>query len=155
MSDNTILNQGSGGDTVRNLGRGAGTVKTQVVQLDLGGPTSNSEVLITAGQQLMAASVPVVLALDQTAISTVDSTSPYRGLSGYFSGVSGAVVIPEGARIVSLSATSSTGGAITILGGSNIVIPTGMAFSDGYSGFVGPGSIVFTGTDSYYVVINK
>lgn len=62
MADNSV--QG-GADTVRDLARQAGTVKTQVVQLDLGGPTANAEVLITAGQQLKAASVPVVIASDQ------------------------------------------------------------------------------------------
>lgn len=68
-SDNTQLNSGTGGDTVRDLARQAGTVKTQVVQLDLGGASANAEVLITAGQQLSAASVPVVIASDQPRIA--------------------------------------------------------------------------------------
>lgn len=55
---------------MRDLARQAGAVKTQVVQLDIGGPSTNAEVLITAGQQSMAASVPVVLASDQPAIKT-------------------------------------------------------------------------------------
>lgn len=74
MSDNTLLNAASadgGGDTVRDLARQGGGVKTQVVQLDLGGASANAEVLITAGQQAMAASVPVVLASNQTAIPVV------------------------------------------------------------------------------------
>lgn len=71
MADNTLLNAGVGGDTMRDLARAAGTVKTQVVQLDLGGASANGEVLITAGQQVMSASVPVALASDQTAIKTL------------------------------------------------------------------------------------
>ena len=63
--DNTTLNLGTGGDTVRDLARQSGSVKTTVVQLDLGGAPTNAEVLITAGQQTKAASVPVVLASDQ------------------------------------------------------------------------------------------
>lgn len=68
MSDNTIINPGSGGDTIRDLARQGGTVKTQSFALDLGGPAANAEILITAGQQVMAASVPVVIASDQPAI---------------------------------------------------------------------------------------
>lgn len=73
MNDNTILNVGAGGDTVRDLARLGGTVKTQVVQLDLGGASANGEVLITAGRQTMAASVPVVLASDQPALPVTGS----------------------------------------------------------------------------------
>ena len=68
-ADNTLLNLGVGGDTIRDLARGGGNTKTQVVQLDLGGIASNGEVLITAGQQLMAASIPVVLASNQPALN--------------------------------------------------------------------------------------
>ena len=61
MADNSLQ---TGTDTIRDLARQAGTVKTQVVQLDIGGSSANAEVLVTAGQQLMAASLPVVLASD-------------------------------------------------------------------------------------------
>ena len=91
------------------------------------------------------------LALD----ATLASANPYRGTSTYFGGASGTAVIPAGARVVSLSAHSVTGGAITIFGGSAVVVPANNGFSDGWSGFVGPGSIIFTGTDSYYVVVNQ
>lgn len=65
MADNTVLNPGSGGDSIRDLNRQSLGVKTQTVALDLGGPSTNAEILITAGQQQMAASVPVVIASDQ------------------------------------------------------------------------------------------
>ena len=68
MEDNTSLNSMTGGDTVRDLARQAGAVKTQVVQIDIGGVTANAEVLVTAGQQAMAASLPVVIANNQTAL---------------------------------------------------------------------------------------
>lgn len=71
MADNTQLNIGVGGDVVRDLARNSGNVKTQVIQLDIGGASSNAEVLITAGQQLASASVPVVLASNQPAITQV------------------------------------------------------------------------------------
>ena len=56
MADNTTL---AGGDIIRDLARQAGTIKTQVMQIDAGGPTGNAEKLITAGQQTMANSLPV------------------------------------------------------------------------------------------------
>jgi hypothetical protein len=68
MADNTELPPGIGGDLVRDLARQGGLVKTQVIQLDLGGSSANAEKLITAGQQLMADSVPVVLASNQPAL---------------------------------------------------------------------------------------
>lgn len=65
MSDNSP--QG-GTDTIRDLARQGGTAKTQVMQLDLGGDTANAEVLLTAGQQLAAVSMPVVIASNQTTL---------------------------------------------------------------------------------------
>ena len=56
MSDNTNV---PGGDNIRTIQRSDG-VKREAVGLDLGGPGANPEVLITAGQALMAGSVPVV-----------------------------------------------------------------------------------------------
>lgn len=69
MSDNTVLAVQTGGDTIRDLARQLGSVKTQVCQLDIGGASANAEVLVTAGQQTMAASLPVVIASNQTALA--------------------------------------------------------------------------------------
>ena len=98
MPDNTLLNAGTGGDTVRSLARGAGTPKTSIVQLDLGGVTANAEVLITAGQQTMAVSVPVVIASNQTTlpvvtlqngvVSTVNSSAANLAAAAVFTGTS-------------------------------------------------------------------
>ena len=73
-TDNTVVSPS--GDSIRDLARQAGSVKTQVMQLDLGGGTGNAEVLIAAGQQVMAASVPVVIASNQASIPvTLTSTT--------------------------------------------------------------------------------
>lgn len=67
MSDNTILNPGASGDTIRDIDKGLG-IKTQVVALDLGG--SGAESLLNAGNpmpvtgpltntQLRASAVPI------------------------------------------------------------------------------------------------
>lgn len=68
-ADNTLLNTGTGGDTIRDLARQAGTIKTQVVQLDMGGASANAEILVTAGQQSTLNSLPVVLAGDHSVIN--------------------------------------------------------------------------------------
>lgn len=75
MADNTVLNAGAGGDTVRDLARQAGAVKTQVMQLDIGGASANAEVLVTAGQRAMSGSMPVVLASDQPSIGVVSGAA--------------------------------------------------------------------------------
>ncbi len=97
MADNTILNAGAGGDTIRDLARGGGTVKTQVVALDLGGPSQNAENLVTAGQQTSAKSVPVVVASDQStlpiseagasAVAGASLPSGGAGLTGWLSAI--------------------------------------------------------------------
>ena len=62
MSDNTPITPGSGDLVVRSKDKGG--IQTQVVLLDLGG--AGAETLLTQGQALMAASLPVTLASDQT-----------------------------------------------------------------------------------------
>ena len=65
MSDNTTLNPGAAGDSVRTLDRtGTGAPKTEVTQLDIGGPSPNAEKLVIAGQSKMATALPVVPASD-------------------------------------------------------------------------------------------
>ena len=101
MADNTTLNVGVGGDVVRDLQRPSGA-KTQVVGLDLGGDSANPEVLITAGQQLAAASVPVVLASDHPILPVQNAT----GSTNW--GQSLAVVTGSTATVVNI--VSSTAG---------------------------------------------
>jgi hypothetical protein len=64
MADNTQLNTGSGGDTIRDKDRSG--IKTQIVGLDVN--IGGSEVLMTLGQQAMASSIPVVIANNQSAL---------------------------------------------------------------------------------------
>lgn len=46
MADNTLLNVGSGGDSIRDIDRtGTGAPKTQVVALDFGGPGATAEII--------------------------------------------------------------------------------------------------------------
>jgi hypothetical protein len=65
MADNTTLNTGTGGDTLRDKDRAG--IKTQIVGLDIG-IGSGTETLMTVGQAAMAASIPVVIASNQSAV---------------------------------------------------------------------------------------
>lgn len=67
MADNSAVQSNLTGRS-RYLDRLAAGIKTLVVQLDLGGQSSNSEKLIVAGRQVCDESVPVTLASDQPAI---------------------------------------------------------------------------------------
>jgi hypothetical protein len=73
VADNTQLNIATtAGDFVRNIQKGgAGGPKSSVCIIDISG--AGVEVLLTAGQALMAASVPVVIASNQTAIPITDA----------------------------------------------------------------------------------
>ena len=119
MADNTLLNTGTGGDTIRDLARAAGTIKTQVVQLDLGGVTANAEVLITAGQQAMAVSVPVVIASNQTAVPVSGAVPVNTTTNGTLSASDAVVAAPIGDG--TLITGASTAGSIVAA-----VVPDGM-----------------------------
>ena len=80
MADNTVL-PGTG-ETIRNLSRQAGAIKTTVTQLDIGGATANAEVLLTAGQQVMAASLPIAIASNQTPIPVTGAAGAVLALDG-------------------------------------------------------------------------
>lgn len=152
MPDNTLLNPGFGGDTVRDLARQGGSVKTQAVQLDLGGSSANAEMLITAGQQLMAASVPVVIASDQTGL-TVSNLPNSAGMWGYFSGVSGTVVMLANQRVLRIvtSASATLAASFNVNGGSAIPVPIStLRAIEPRAALVGP-TVVFTNTDSYLI----
>ena len=156
MADNTLLNAATvtGGDSIRDLARQGGTVKTQAFQLDLGGPSANAEVLITAGQQAMSVSVPVVIAANQTAIpvmqalgtavwaqslavtagatatvvSIASSTAGYqiKGLIGHGTG-DGYFVIQVGGVTVVSGRTRSTAPMLQLNLANGIAVATGSA----------------------------
>ena len=87
--DNSVLLAATGGDMIHHLARLGGGVKTLVGQLDIGGGDANPEVLVKAGQQAMAQSVPVTTPGDQaTALRNLKSDllaaqlAVWGGLSG-------------------------------------------------------------------------
>ena len=70
MADNTLLNAGTGGDTIRDVAKTANSpAKTQMVILDVGGGADASpETALVLGQAVKASSIPVTIASDQPAV---------------------------------------------------------------------------------------
>ncbi|MDE3021964.1 MAG: hypothetical protein KGI54_08900 [Pseudomonadota bacterium] len=77
MADNTILNTGTGGDTIRDLDRSG--VKTQVVALDGGGASGES--LVSATNPL-----PISLAASTFVFSTVNTSTAQLAAGAKFTG---------------------------------------------------------------------
>jgi hypothetical protein len=111
-TDNTTLNTGTGGDVVRDLARGGGSVKTQVVQLDVGGPSANTEQLVSNINQLPTADATLAQAqTNDSPIFVVNAGDP----SGDFAGVnileqvvSEGTGIALGTRVVNWPKTDGT-----------------------------------------------
>lgn len=76
MADNTILNAGTGGDTMRDIDRG--TSKTQVVQLDAGGASAES--LVSKANPLPVSIANEAAATFRGRVATF--RTPGRGLAG-------------------------------------------------------------------------
>jgi hypothetical protein len=81
MADNTLLNTGTGGDTVRDIDRLGAGVKTQVVQLDFGGGSGNAEQLATSTNPLPVAisSTPFVPSAGNTSSVQLVSGQVFAG----------------------------------------------------------------------------
>lgn len=134
MANNTTLNQGSGGDTIRSVQKG-GTrgPKAQVVVLDGGG--SGSESLVSVGQKTMAQSIPVVLPSDQSVTLKDVSAGKYEtvaagqsdqvlgatgGTGDYLAGL---LIIPATTSPGAVSIKDGSGSAITVFtGGATSVV---------------------------------
>lgn len=104
------------------------------------------------GQTTSANSAPVVLASDQSAIAVTNSfQSNQTGTWGYDSGVSGTATIGAGKRVIGIAAHATTAGSFTINGGPSIPVPAASSVEIQPLGNVTNPTIVFTGTDSYFV----
>ena len=82
MADNTVLLPGAGGDTIRDIDKGANG-KTQVVVLDLGG--SGAESLLTGTLPVSMAAIPVggstsaLQTTGNTSVASIDTKTPALG----------------------------------------------------------------------------
>ena len=105
MTDDTILNQNTtSGDKYRGLDRLSAGVKTQVVQLDVGGSASNAESLVS-----LANGLPVKPATGATfaVTGTFYQTTQPVSWSGQSVSITGNITLGSGANVIgSISNTS-------------------------------------------------
>ena len=88
------------------------------------------------------------------------STAAWHGLvgsPGYVAGTSGTATVPTGSVIIAVTAHASAGGAaFTMLGGASVPVPIGSTISLDFKHALfqsagGNNTLVFTGTDMYFV----
>ena len=151
MADNSLQN---GTDTIRDLGRQAGTVKTQVMQIDIGGATANAEILVTAGQQTMAASLPMVIASNQTPVPISVLSQPEGVTTGTIT-TTDIVVSAPSTTGVPISGTPTAGSyvAANATGGNASVVIGITGLTTGTIYYEGSADST-TGVDGVWVALN-
>lgn len=75
------------------------------------------------------------------------------GTWAYYSGLTGTVIVSAGQRVVGISAYSSSGGSLTINGGSTVTLPAGVAISIEPNGNLVAPTIIFVGTNTFFVEV--
>lgn len=104
------------------------------------------------GQTTSANSAPIVIASDQSAVPVSSSfQSNQTGTWGYDAGVSGTATIGASKRVIGIAAHATTAGSFTINGGPSVPVPAASSVEIQPLGNVTNPTIVFTGTDSYFV----
>ncbi len=81
------------------------------------------------------------------------------GRSGYLAGTAGTCTLPVGACVLQIVAHATAAGTISIFGGASIPVVAGTQFTLDMKDTLlsaaatggGPNTMVFTGTDSYFV----
>jgi len=108
------------------------------------------------GAQLVAVVNPqtqVELAVNSDGSIYVRDTNVAKsyGTWMYYAGTSGTVAVSTGQRVLSISCHATTAGSVTVNGGASIPVPATVGFSIEMTGILTAPTIVFTGTDSYFV----
>ena len=97
-----------------------------------------------------------VVAIDQTGTDNVVrelNVDQNFGVWSYYAGVSGAVVVTTGQRVIGIGCHSTLGGSFTINGGPSIPIPANISINVEPLGNVVAPTIVFNSTDSYFIEV--
>lgn len=75
------------------------------------------------------------------------------GTWAYYAGTNGTVAVTSGQRVLGIGTHATTAGSFTINGGTSIPIPAGVSVNiEPLANLVAP-TIVFTGTDSYFIEV--
>jgi hypothetical protein len=130
VADNTRLNVGTAGDLVRDVDKAG--VKTPVCILDVGG--AGVEVLLAAGQQTMAASLPVAIASNQTAVPVNVGTTGGLALDAT---LTGGTQVAQAVGNVAHDAVDS-GSPVKVGGKASISTPAVVAAGDRVDAWFAP-----------------
>lgn len=79
------------------------------------------------------------------------NTDKSFGTWSYYGGISGTITVAAGQRVLSISCHSSSGGSLTINSGMSIPVPANVGFAINPLGNLIAPTIVYTGTDSYFI----
>lgn len=109
--------------------------------------TGNLKVTGTSGGSVAVTNFPPSQAVTD---ANVDKSF---GTWAYYGGTSGTVVIAAGQRVLSISCHSTTGGTLTIDGGASVPIPANVGFDISPLGNLIAPTIVYSGTDSYFIEV--
>lgn len=87
-------------------------------------------------------------------IKVVDTNSSRLvGTWAYYAGTSGTVTVSGGQRVIGISCHATNVATMTINAGATITIPPNCGFSSSPGGNLVAPTIVFTGTDAYFVEV--
>ena len=75
------------------------------------------------------------------------------GTWSYYAGTNGTVTVGSGQRVIGIGVYSMSGGTLTINGGASLPIPSSVSININPLGNITAPTIVFTGTDSYFVEV--
>ena len=75
------------------------------------------------------------------------------GTWAYYGGVSGTINVAAGQRVLSISCHSSAGGTLQINGGQIIPVPANVGFAINPLGNLVAPTVVYSGTDSYFIEV--
>lgn len=83
----------------------------------------------------------------------IASSGLTAGSWAYYAGASGTVTVSAGQRVIGIAAHATTAGSMTINGGASVPIPANVGLAIAPNGNLVAPTIVFTGTDSYFVEV--
>lgn len=96
------------------------------------------------------------VSIDQTGTNNVVrelNVDKNFGTWSYYAGTSGTVVVTAGQRVIGIGTHSTGSGTLTINGGPSVPIPAGISINIEPLGNVVAPTLVFTGTDSYFIEV--
>lgn len=105
-------------------------------------------------QPVIIASQPVNVNVVNTPITVTEvNVDKNFGTWSYYAGSVGTVIVTSGQRVLGIGAHATTAGSFTINGGASIPIPSGVSINiNPLANLIAP-TIIFTGTDSYFIEV--